>query len=272
MEAWLTRIKRVKALRWVRKMRGEMSAQLIETEGCAYVVKLAQPFNGGRRALVNEFIGSILLSALGVATPECAFVDIGEECGSGLLQPGVHFGSRYPGKHEAVAVYDFMPDVLLPKVRNREHFIGALMFDLWASNGDSRQAIFFRQAPSPAGTTITERPFVAEMIDHNAVFGGSAWTFDDSAVHYGRRAFYDSTLSIRAFDPWIDALMKLPHNLPTEAITEIPRNWIECDEKALEELLAQLYLRRKQVPAMIEQAVHTLNRGLPHRLMQNAQP
>jgi len=73
--------KSVRALRLIRKMRGRTHAHLIAADdGCTYVVKFADNRNGGRRALVNEFLGSVILTGLGIATPRPALVEIGDDC------------------------------------------------------------------------------------------------------------------------------------------------------------------------------------------------
>jgi len=123
-------------------MRGETRSYLIEADdGLAYVVKHANNPQGGRRVLVNEFIGSILLAQLGVATPDRALVDIDSDFVSniGPLPTGLHFGSRYPGDPGRTAVYDFLPDALLPQVVNLEDFRAVLVFDKWTANADGRQ-------------------------------------------------------------------------------------------------------------------------------------
>lgn len=243
-------------------MRGEAQAHLVETDdGFAYVVKHTNNSQGGRRVLVNEFIGSILLAQLGVATPERAFVNIDDDCVSdiGPLQTGTHFGSRYPGTPDTVAVYDFLPDALLHNVHNREHFIGALVFDQWISNTDARQAIFFRQSVSPDVSASTAGSWVAQMIDNGSAFAGSDWTFRVLAVQglYARRIVYGPDLSIRAFEPWLHALLELSFDVLDEAVAELPPDWVRDDELALAGLLVRLYERRLHVPAMVEQAVRS---------------
>jgi hypothetical protein len=47
------------------------------------------------------------------------------------VESGWHFGSRYPGDPGKVIVYDFIPDLLLDKVANRDEFLGVLAFDKW---------------------------------------------------------------------------------------------------------------------------------------------
>ncbi len=60
------------------------------------------------------------------------------------VEPGWHFGSRYPGDPARTAVYDFLPDALLPKVVNLEDFRAILVFDKWVANADGRQSVFYR--------------------------------------------------------------------------------------------------------------------------------
>ena len=92
-----------------------------------------------------------------ISTPEAAIVNLSAEfleanpdiyiqLGSRhqAVEPGWHFGSRYPGDPGKVMVYDFLPDVLLDKVVNAGEFLGVLAFDKWMGNADARQSIFFR--------------------------------------------------------------------------------------------------------------------------------
>jgi hypothetical protein len=243
-------------------MRGEAHAHLVEADdGCAYVVKVANNPQGGRRLLVNEFIGSALLAHLGIATPRRAFVSIDEGCMSGTgLPTGLHFGSRYPGIPDTIAVYDFLPDALLHKVQNRDDFFGALVFDRWVSNVDARQAIFFRHAIDPGDASNKVGSFVAQMIDNGSVLAGPDWVLRKSAMHgiYPRRAVYGPEVTMKVFEPWLQVLVKLGSNLLGDILDEIPTEWIRGDEQRLERLLARLYQRRMLVPAMIEGTVEFL--------------
>jgi len=241
-------------------MRGRTQARLMETDdGSAYVVKLSSnPL--GRRVLVNELIGSILLAQLGLATPERAFVRIDGECLSDgdPLRSGLHFGSRYPGASGSVAVYDFLPKALVPKVSNLDHFFGALMFDQWTSNTDRRQAIFFRQFVSPEGNAAAPRPLVAQMIDNGSILGEGDWGFPESAGG----GYYGIDLSVGDFEPWLDLLADLNPDVLKEIVAEVPLDWIRSDGQALEGLLVRLYKRRVLVPVMIQQVVASFQASL----------
>ena len=254
---------RVNACRLIRAMRGETRSSLIEaSDGFAYVVKLTNNPQGGLRVLVNEFIGSTLLRRLGVATPVQALVNIDDDFVSdaGPLPTGIHFGSRYPGTPDTVPVYDFLPDALLHKVRNLDHFLGALMFDKWISNGDARQAIFFCQSSVQTVPGQATGSWVAQMIDNGSVFAGSDWAFRESAIQglYARRAVYGRDLSIGVFKPWLQALTEMRFDLLDAAVAELPPDWIRGDERALAGLLARLDRRRSRVPAMVEEAIQSL--------------
>jgi hypothetical protein len=244
-------------------MRGETRACLIEADdGCAYVVKLANNPQR-RRALVNEWIASALLKHLGIATPERAFVDIDEGSLSDPLPAGRHFGSRYPGTPDAVSVWDIWPRALLPKLSNRAHFIGALVFDRWVSNAGPRQAIFFRQFAGAGVPAPPEGCWVAQMIDNGSVFGAGDWTFRDLPAQdlYCSGAAHGHDISARSLAPWLDALADLPYRVLEEAAAELPSEWIRGDERALEGLLAELYARRIRVPAMIARTVIGMGSG-----------
>jgi hypothetical protein len=236
---------------------------LIECDdGFAYVVKLTNNPQGGRRVLVNEFIGSILLTQLGVATPERAFVNIDDERMGDIRSPlpkGIHFGSRYPGTPDTTAVYDFLPDAFLHRVHNRGHFLGALVFDQWVSNIDARQTIFFRQ-PSIPTVASTVGSWVTQMIDNGSIFAGRDWTLRVSAVQgiYGRSVVYGPDLSMRACEPWLHALLELKFDALNQAMGELPPDWVQDDERALSGLLVRLFERRLRVAAMVEQAVLAL--------------
>ena len=148
----------VDAVRLIRKMRGGAQAHLIEaSDGHFYVVKFRNNPQH-RRILVNEWIGSVFLAYLGISTPRSrhrarlrgfpanAIVKCIFSWGSGrrAIEPGWHFGSRFPGDPARNVVYDFLPDSLLDKVENLGDFLGVLAFDKWMGNADSRQAVFFR--------------------------------------------------------------------------------------------------------------------------------
>lgn len=260
----------INATRPIRKMRGGAQAHLLECDdGNFYVVKfLNNPQH--RRILVNEWIASVFLNYLQISTPVTRMVnlspdflaensDIHIQLGSRRLgvEPGWHFGSRYPGDPSKVMVYDFVPDLLLDKVVNVNEFLGALVFDKWMGNADSRQSIFFRarlQQWSPSSSDSPQRlGFVAHMMDHGYVFEGPHWSFTDSPLQglYFRPTVYRNVTGFDDFEPWLGRVVNFPEEVIDEAQKQIPPAWLDGDESLLETLLIKLMSRRKRVPDLI---------------------
>ncbi len=261
----------VDARRLIRKMRGGAQAHLVEaSDGCFYVVKFRNNPQH-RRILINEWIGAAFLSYLGLATPEPAIVrvtpeflsqnaEVSIQLGSRRVEvePGWHFGSRYPGDPARNVVYDFLPDALLERVENLCDFRGALAFDKWTGNADSRQAIFFRARVKEwlpgSGADSTRLGFVAQMMDHGYLFEGPFWRLADSPLYglYFRPAVYREVRGLDDFQPWLDRMVHFPEEVVDQALRQIPAAWIEGEEKELEKLLERLMLRRKRIPDLIE--------------------
>lgn len=261
------------ARRMVRKMRGGAQAHLVEAaDGHFYVVKfLNNPQH--RRVLTNEWISSAFLKYLGVSTPEPELIritaeflednpDVHLQAGSERQRPeeGWHFGSRYPGDPARNIVYDFLPDTLLEKVENLEDFHGALAFDQWMANADSRQAVFFRARLKDwlplSGSHPLRLGFVAQMVDNGYVFNGPQWRLADSPLQgvYFRPAVYRGARSLASFDPWIERIRNFPVEVVDDAVKQIPRTWLEGEEDQLTRLLEQLIQRRKRIADLIERS------------------
>jgi HipA-like protein len=253
----------------VRKMRGGAQAHLLEADdGNWYVVKFRNNPQH-RRILVNELIASAILDYLKIAAPPVALIEVSAAflaanpevhmtLGSRriAIEPGWHFGSRYPGNPSRVAVYDFLPDQLLANVVNMEDFRAILVFDKWIGNADGRQAVFFRAMVQRTGAPASEsRPgFVARMIDHGFAFNGPNWDFPESPLQglYARNVVYDSVRSLRDFQPWLDQVAHFPEEVIDRAWKQIPPDWLEGEEESLERLLARLWERRPRVGDLIE--------------------
>jgi hypothetical protein len=269
----------VQAIRVIRKMRGGAQAHLLECDdGSFYVVKFRNNPQH-RRILINEWIASVFLNYLQISTPEAAIVSLSAkfleanpeiyiQLGSRHLavEPGWHYGSRYPGDPAKIMVYDFLPDALLGKVVNAADFLGVLVFDKWMSNADARQSIFFRarlrqwpppaNQPVPRARFITEAPragFVAHMMDHGYVFDGPHWKFPDSPLQglYFRPSVYQRVRGFEDFEPWLDRVVYFPEEVVDAAQKQIPAEWVAEDADALQAMLEKLMLRRRRVPDLI---------------------
>ena len=229
-------------------MRGGAQSHLLEAgDGRWYVVKfLNNPQH--RRILVNELIASCFLRHLNLAAPEVAIISVSREfllenpeacleLGSRRipLEPGWHFGSRFPGDPARLAVYDFLPDALLKQVTNLNHFLGALVLDKWMSNADGRQAIYFRASLaewSAAGASSRKTAgFLAQMIDQGFMFNGPHWELVDSPLQglALRPSVYADVKSWDDFQPWLDQVVNFHEEVIDQARRQIPPQWLQGD-------------------------------------------
>jgi hypothetical protein len=261
----------VNARRFIRKMRGGAQAHLLEADdGNCYVVKF-QNNPQHRRILVNELIAAEILTHLQVASPDYRLVrvsteflasspDVHIQTGSRRvdIEPGWHFGSRHPGHPDTMAIYDFVPDALLGQIANAEQFLAALVFDRWVGNADGRQTIFFRAQLKDwmgrPGIPPRKLGFVALMIDHGFAFNGPHWELTESALTglYARRMVYQTVRSIQDFEPWLTRVLRFPPEVLDKALRQIPPEWVQGDEPALERLLEGLLRRRARIAELMD--------------------
>ena len=259
-------------------MRGGAQAHLLEADdGHHYVVKFRNNPQH-RRILVNEWISSIFLRYLAISAPAAAIVELTAdflECTPEVhfllgskrvaVEPGWHFGSRFPGDPRRTAVYDFLPDSLLGRVVNVSEFLGAYVFDKWMANADARQSIFYRAKlerfgrPEAAG-------FIVQMVDHGYVFDGPHWNFVDSPLQglYFRPMVYESVHSLDSFQPWLDRVATFPEDVMDQAYREIPTTWLNGDREAAERLLERAFERRKRIREFVELGRNARNTLFPN--------
>ena len=260
----------VQARRFIRRMRGGAQAHLIEAEdGHFYVVKFSNNPQH-RRILVNEWVSSVLLCYLQISNPPAAIVELTEDflaanpdvhlqLGARRLpvEPGWHFGSRFPGDPFRLAVYDFLPDALLSRVENLADFLGVYVFDKWIGNADARQSIFFRARLRDWMPNGPERVgFYAQMMDHGYAFNGPYWTFVESAVQglYFRPYVYEKVKSLDDFEPWLDRVKHFPMEVLDDAIRQTPAQWVAGDEEEFEALIEQLQRRCSRIADLVSPA------------------
>ncbi len=256
------------ARRHIRRMRGGAQAHLVEADdGQFYVVKLRNNPQHPR-VLINESVSSVLLRYLQISSPEVGILALSPEflaaspglsiqLGTRRVAPesGWHFGSRYPGHPDQVAVYDFIPDVLLKETVNLREFLGVLAFDKWVSNADGRQAVFFRSRVHEwTAVRTSSRPgFLAWMIDHGFAFNGPYWDFPDAPLQglYHRPLVYDAVRSLDDFEPWRERIIHFPIEVLDQAWRQVPLEWLDGEEAGLEELLERLLARRSHLDRLL---------------------
>jgi hypothetical protein len=250
-------------------MRGGAQSHLIQADDQQFYVVKFRNNPQHRRVLINETVASVLLRYLQISVPEVVVISVSEEflaaspaaclqLGSRQVpvEPGWHFGSRYPGDPDQVAVYDFIPDALLGQVANLREFLGMLAFDKWTANSDGRQAVFFRSRINEwtAARTSRRPGFLAWMIDQGFAFNGPYWDFPDSPLQglYHRPMVYEAVRGLDDFAPWLERIIHFPVEVIDQAFRSIPLQWIEGEEDSFEALLERLMQRRALVAGLIE--------------------
>jgi hypothetical protein len=255
-------------------MRGGSQAALVDTGDGYYVVKWRQNPQH-RRILINEAVCSELLGRLGVSAPEWAwvhadraFLDANPEVrieraqGHSAIDPGWHFGSRFPVNPSKELVYDFMPPNLMRKVRNRSAFLKMLVFDTWVDNHDGRQAVFFR---------VPKRGYRVEMIDHGYSLGfdGLEWGSNSSPVpkpYPGISDLYACTQSAKVCASSIAAIKQVTRDDLAGLLALVPPEWVEDDGTLIARQFDRIMDRGRRLTESVADALAYLrNRPLPER-------
>jgi hypothetical protein len=249
----------LRAVEHIRRMHGGSQSHLMRcSDGNYYVVKF-QNNPQHRRILVNELLGTQLATLLCLPTTLVAIIEVSDE----LIrltpslrietqwthipcEPGLQFGSRYPGDPHHLTVLDLLPDNHVLTARNLSDFLGMLVFDSWTCNTDGRQVIY--------GRPDIGSPYQAWMIDQGFCFNSGEWNFPDSPRRslHPRYAVYRQVRGIESFEPW---LAKLECEIGVQVLLKIaetiPQEWYEFDSESLRRLLEQLDSRRCKVRELL---------------------
>ena len=266
----------VRALEFVRRMRGASQPWLVRCEGdSSYVVKF-QNNPQHARVLANEMLASRLAQLVGLPVAAPAFVEVSSSLLSASAQltfdvgdrrepilPGTQFGSRFPGIPTQTLVVDFLPDRLLRRVKDLTSiFLGAFVFDKWTCNCDGRQVIFHRPAADEGSS------YSAAMIDHGFCFNDGDWTFPDSPIRgiYPRRLVYEKVKGMESFEPYLFRIENLTTCELEECTRGIPVQWCEPDPDQLVRLIDALYARRRTLRQAIIDAKNSSLAPFPNWL------
>jgi hypothetical protein len=248
------------------------------SDGHFYVVKF-QNNPQHKRVLANEMLGTRLASYLGLPTTPFESVHVSEE----LIrltpdlcmelprqrvgcQPGLQFGSRFPGDPRRLTLFDFLPDALLSKVENLHDFAGMLVFDKWTCNTDGRQTLFLRDSADGAAAS-EDAAYKTWMIDQGFCFNAGEWNFPDAPLRglYARNRVYEGITSGDSFGPWLQRLqIRITEKALDVAIREIPPEWYDDDMDSLLSLVDKLYRRRERVPELLLAAKNTTRQPFPN--------
>jgi hypothetical protein len=268
----------LRALEQIRRMRGGAQSHLMRCDDGGYYVVKFQNNPQHRRVLVNELLGTRLAGRLGLPTVPVEIVEVSEELirltpelamelprSRVPCQPGLQFGSRFPGDPRRDALHDFLPDEQLLEVENLYDFAGMLVFDKWTCNTNGRQALFFLEGggkPEPGASH-----YKARMIDQGFCFNAGEWNFPDAPLRglYARNRVYEAVTGMESFAPWIARIeAQMTERVLDELIRPIPPEWYDDDYDALLRLLEQLHRRRSRVPDLILEAKRSNRRPFPN--------
>ena len=268
----------LRALEQIRRMRGGAQSHLMRcSDGEYYVVKF-QNNPQHRRILANELLGTRLAARMHLPTVPAAVVGVPEELirltpelamelprSRIPCQPGLQFGSRYPGDPRKLTLHDFLPDEQLRAVENLHDFAGMLVFDKWTCNTNGRQTVFFHDKENANDAADTH--YTARMIDQGFCFNAGEWNYPDAPLRglYARNRVYEGVIGMESFEPWIERLeSRISEGVLDEISKEIPSEWYEDDLDALHRLLEALYRRRLLVPDWILEAKKSTRQPFPN--------
>jgi hypothetical protein len=248
----------VEAVQHVRRMRGGAQAQLMRADdGHFYVVKF-QNNPQHLRVLANELIATRLAECVGLPVPATEIVAVREWLientpdlsldDSGLAahsKPGLHFGARYVCDPMEGLVFDYLPESLMPKVKNLAAFAGMLVVDKWLGNANGRQAVFWKK--------LHERKYTATFIDQGYSFNAGEWNFPDSPMRgvYSRNYVYRHVSGWGSFEPWLSRVENMAPAVIHEVAGAVPPEWTGNDWSALERLAEAIVERRSKVRELI---------------------
>jgi hypothetical protein len=281
----------LRAIEQIRRMRGGAQSHLMRcSDGLYYVVKF-QNNPQHRRILVNELLGTRLAARLGLPTTPPEIIEVSEELirltpelcvemprSRVPCQPGLQFGSRYPGDPRRLALHDFLPDEQLRRVENVHDFAGMLVFDKWTCNTNGRQTIFYQEEPpEPRAAGVSPPPspgeengapsYTARMIDQGFCFNAGEWNYPDAPLRglYARNRVYEGVTGMESFAPWTTRVEKsMTERVLSEIIRDVPPEWYEDDYDAVLRLLEHLYRRRTRIPELLLEAKRTTRQPFPN--------
>ena len=247
----------VKAVQYIRKMRGGAQSQLLKaSDGHAYVVK-HQSNPQSVRVLANDMLATRIGRLLGLPMPDVAVIEVSdaliaatpELCieNAGFRLPwraGRQFGSRHTDSPLCGTSFDCLDQRSWQKVVNTHDLARAIVFDKWTGNTDSRQVIFTRNNRSQ---------FELTLIDNGYCFNADEWSFPDLALHgvYYKKEVYEHVTGWESFEPALTRAEQMDINDLWHCAQDVPEEWYEYDHAGLIELVDTLYQRRSRIRDLI---------------------
>ena len=143
------------------------------------------------------------------------------------------------------SVFDYLPESMMNRLRNRQDFARVLAFDKWTGNADGRQAVFSKAA--------NKRFYRATFIDQGHCFNAGEWDFSDLPLRgaYARSRVYAQVTGWDDFEPTLSRIEEIDLAEIWNIAREIPEEWYQNHAEALSHLIASLYQRRALVRDLI---------------------
>ena len=88
------------------------------------------------------------------------------------------------------------------------------------------------------------------MIDHGFVFNGPHWELQDAPLQglAPRPLVYEAVKSWDDFQPWLDQVLHFPEEVVDQARRQVPPQWLDGDEPALDDAARQPPAAPPRVP------------------------
>jgi hypothetical protein len=251
----------------VRKLNGISQPSLVATEdGTLYVVKCREFV--GLFGLVSEVFGSELMARMGLPVPQWETILLTEKFirqspklwyrsrpDSKGIRPedGMAFGTRLTVSPKINPTYDLVPSSWVERIVNRDDFVGALLFDLWANNCDRRQCVYL--------TDDHAKTLHAIFIDNDHLFGG----YFANEKTCPRRAMaptpeiYRGRWNEESVSHWRRKIDEIDETFIDQVLGKIPVEWLS--HSALEFVTAQLSARRRTLEFLIDEVEEVIANG-----------
>jgi hypothetical protein len=269
----MTKGKQVRALEFVRKVRGGSQPILLRaSDGHLYVAKF-QNNSQGPNLLFNEALGTELFRLAGLKVPQWSFVEISDDfldrnpsCwfqtnyGSRRPSSGMCFGSQFLSLRPH-SLFEILPKRCFSRILNRKDFWTAWVLDVLCEHPDNRQGVFLDEHINR---------LTAYFIDHGHLFGGADGT---ATPRFLASRFLDSRIYSEPDRKDADHIQRTIHRLNWNALVDVARNL--PDEWKTKAALARLehFVDRASDPILLKMTVRfILNSYEPARKNYGGSP
>ena len=256
--------KAVSAHKVIRTINGTSGACLVSgDDGKLYTVRFAgdasQP-----NALANELLGTTLAQAMKLPVPSAVpmlvtpdflkesacLLSIGQD-DSAWPRPGLHCGISFVGEVSGPnRPIQYLNRRQIGTISNRADFLKMYIFDIWANQAISRDALFLRDGETPS--------YRAVFINNSRLFGFSTSHLvqDKTLACHRNKALYSGLWDAEAVSSIIESFQAAIPPALDAILPLIPNDWHSGNLNSLHTALRQ---RLNELPKVIE--VHSLADG-----------